>query len=44
MITGDLLIVVVAVMAIIFAGLGVYLFSIDRKLSRLEKQQEIKKR
>lgn len=42
MITDDLLIVVVAVMAIIFAGLGIYLFSIDRKLTRLEKKQEIK--
>ena len=24
-----------------FAGLGIYLFSIDRKLTRLEKKQEI---
>ncbi|HAH59120.1 MAG: CcmD family protein [Lentimicrobium sp.] len=41
MITGDLLIIVVAVMAIIFTGLGIYLFSIDRKLTRLEKKQEL---
>ncbi|GAP45199.1 hypothetical protein TBC1_121020 [Lentimicrobium saccharophilum] len=30
--------VVVIVMSIIFAGLGTYLFLIDRKLSRMEKK------
>jgi len=30
--------VVVAVLVIIFIGISAYLFSIDRKLSRLEKQ------
>jgi CcmD family protein len=30
--------VVVAVLSVIFVGLAVYLFSIDKKLSKLEKQ------
>ncbi len=30
--------VVVAVMAVIFAGIGIYLIYIDRKLTRLENQ------
>ena len=32
--------VVVAVLAVLFVGLAVYLFTIDRKLSRLEKQRD----
>jgi CcmD family protein len=32
--------VVVAVIAILFIGLFAYLFSIDRKLTKLEKQSE----
>ncbi len=32
--------VVVAVLVVLFAGLAVYLFTIDRKVSRVEKQQE----
>lgn len=31
--------VVVAIIAIIFAGLAVYLFSIDRRLKKLEKEK-----
>lgn len=34
----DKFFVVVIVMSIIFAGLGTYLFLIDRKLSRIEKK------
>ena len=30
--------VVVAVLVLIFIGLGIYLFSMDRKLTKLEKQ------
>lgn len=36
----DKFFVVVIVMSIIFAGLGTYLFLIDRKLSRIEKKQK----
>src|SRR5690606_15299892 len=32
--------VVVAVLAVLFIGLAIYLFTIDKKLSRLEKHQE----
>ena len=32
--------VVVGVIAIIFTGIAIYLFSIDRKLTKLEKEQE----
>lgn len=32
--------VVVAVLVILFLGLAIYLVTIDRKLSRLEKQQK----
>lgn len=35
--------VVVAVMAIVFAGVAVYLFMMDRKLSRMEKMLKEKK-
>lgn len=38
MIGEDKFIVVLFVMAIIFIGLAVYLYSIDRKLSRIEKK------
>lgn len=38
MIGEDKFIVVLIVMAIIFCGLAVYLFLIDRKLSRIEKK------
>lgn len=31
--------VVVVVLTILFVGLAIYLFTIDKKLSRLEKQQ-----
>ena len=31
--------VVVAVIAIIFAGLAIYLFSIDRRLKKIEKEK-----
>ncbi|MFH1118442.1 MAG: hypothetical protein V1775_01375 [Bacteroidota bacterium] len=40
MIGEDKYLVVALVMAIIFSGLGVYLYLIDRKISRLEKKQE----
>ena len=40
MIGEDKLIVVIMVMAIIFIGLGIYLFVLDRKLTRIEKKQE----
>lgn len=32
--------VVLIVMAIVFIGLGVYLFMLDRKLTRIEKKQQ----
>ncbi|MEC3878547.1 CcmD family protein [Parapedobacter sp. 10938] len=32
--------VVVAVLVVLFTGLAIYLFTIDRKLSRLEKQRK----
>ncbi|HYH56200.1 MAG TPA: CcmD family protein [Anseongella sp.] len=32
--------VVVAVIAVIFAGLAIYLFSIDKKVSKIEKQSK----
>ncbi|GGC15610.1 hypothetical protein GCM10011386_04290 [Parapedobacter defluvii] len=32
--------VVVAVLVILFLGLAIYLFTIDKKLSKLEKQQK----
>lgn len=32
--------VVVAVLVLLFVGLAIYLFTIDRKLSQLEKQQK----
>ena len=35
--------VVVAIMLVIFAGIAAYLFSIDRKVSRLEKRIQDKK-
>jgi CcmD family protein len=38
MIDSDKLFVVVAVIAIIFVGLLIYLFSLDRKIHRLEKR------
>ncbi len=38
----DKIFVVVAVLAIIMAGIFVYLFNIDRKLRRLEKEAESK--
>lgn len=40
MISNDKLFVVIMVMAIVFAGLGTYLFLIDRKLSRIEKKHK----
>ncbi len=40
MIGEDKFIVVAIVMAIIFTGLAVYLFLLDRKLSRIEKRQK----
>jgi CcmD family protein len=39
MIGEDKFAVVVIVMSIIFVGLAVYLFLIDKKLSKIEKQQ-----
>jgi CcmD family protein len=36
--------VVVGVIAIIFVGIAIYLFSIDRKLTKLEKEQQNLKR
>ncbi len=38
--TADKYNVVVAVIAILFIGLFAYLFSLDRKLTKLEKQSE----
>jgi CcmD family protein len=35
----DKLFVVIIVMSIIFLGFGFYLFTIDRKLSKIEKKQ-----
>ncbi|TCS87225.1 CcmD family protein [Anseongella ginsenosidimutans] len=32
--------VVVAVIAVIFAGLAIYLFSLDKKISKIEKQSK----
>lgn len=32
--------VVVAVIAVVFAGLAIYLFSIDKKISKIEKQSK----
>ena len=43
MIGDDKYFVVAMVMAIIFTGLGIYLYLIDRKLSRIEKKHEEKK-
>ena len=43
MIGDDKYFVVAMVMAIIFTGLGIYLFLIDRKLSRIERKHEEKK-
>ncbi len=40
MIGDDKLFVVILVMFIIFLGLGVYLFALDRKLTRIEKKQK----
>ncbi|MDL5045046.1 CcmD family protein [Oscillatoria amoena NRMC-F 0135] len=36
----DKIFVVVGVLTVIFVGLAVYLFSIDRKITRLEKQKK----
>lgn len=36
----DKILVVAGVLSVIFVGLGVYLFSIDRKISRIEKQRK----
>lgn len=36
----DKILVVVGVLGVIFVGLAVYLISIDRKISRLEKQKK----
>jgi len=40
MIGEDKFMVVAIVMAIIFTGLAVYLFLLDRKLSKIEKKQK----
>jgi CcmD family protein len=40
MIGDDKLFVVILVMFMIFLGLGVYLYMLDRKLTRIEKKQE----
>ncbi len=40
MIGDDKMFVVIMVMFIIFLGLGVYLFILDRKLSKIEKKQQ----
>lgn len=40
MIGDDKLIVVILVMFIIFLGLGVYLYMLDRKLTRIEQKQK----
>lgn len=39
MIGEDKYLVVAMVMAVIFIGFGIYLFLIDRKISRIEKKQ-----
>lgn len=36
----DKILVVAGVLSVIFVGLGVYLFSIDRKITRIEKQRK----
>lgn len=36
----DKMFVVIIVMFIIFLGLGIYLFMIDRKLTKIEKKQQ----
>lgn len=33
--------VVIAVISVVFAGLAIYLFSMDRRLKRLEKERDI---
>jgi len=43
MIGEDKYLVVAIVMAIIFSGLGVYLYLIDRKLSKIEEQKRNQK-
>ncbi len=40
MIGEDKYLVVAMVMAIIFIGFGIYLYLIDRKISRIEKKQK----
>lgn len=40
MIGDDKFLVVAIVMTIIFVGLGIYLFLLDRKLSKIEKRQQ----
>mgnify|MGYP000922274396 CR=1 FL=1 len=40
MIGEDKFLVVALVMAIIFSGLAVYLYLLDRKLSKIEKKQQ----
>lgn len=40
MIGDDKFLVVALVMAIIFSGLAVYLYLLDRKLSKIEKKQQ----
>jgi CcmD family protein len=42
MIGEDKYLVVAIVMGIIFTGLGIYLYLIDRKVSRIEKKMEEK--
>jgi hypothetical protein len=39
MVGEDKYLVVAMVMAVIFIGFGIYLFLIDRKISRIEKKQ-----
>ncbi len=40
MIGDDKFLVVAIVMTIIFVGLGIYLFLLDRKLGKIEKKQQ----
>ena len=40
MIGDDKMFVVIMVMFIIFLGLGIYLFILDRKLTKIEKKQQ----
>jgi hypothetical protein len=40
MVGEDKYMVVAMVMGIIFVGLGIYLYLIDRKISRIERKQE----